>query len=76
MCFDCGARFHIKVLQTLTWADTFFYRHLGPKGPKAGIVMMVLAGDRPPRYGCRGRGLSALALNLIFKPTATRRDKS
>ena len=35
----------------MTWADTFFYRHVGPKGPKEGILTVEIAGDRPPRYG-------------------------
>ena len=34
----------------MTWAVTFFYRHVGPKGPKSGILTPTFAGDRPPRY--------------------------
>ena len=35
----------------MTWVDTFFYRHVGPKGPKTPLLTIDNAGDRPPRYG-------------------------
>ena len=35
----------------MTRVDTCFYRHVGPKGPKEGILTVEIAGDRPPRYG-------------------------
>ena len=59
LCFASGAAFVIKVLTDLeNRHDTFFYRHVGPEGPKEMmrekewfVHRPSLAGDRPPRYG-------------------------
>ena len=61
LLFASGATFIIKVLTDLdNEPHTFFYRHVGPYGPKemtrgktvrAAARRPSIAGDRPPRYG-------------------------
>ena len=65
MCFEVVRGFFMSI--------RVFYRHVGPKGPKEGILSMELAGDRPPRYGektvlerSRGTGPRATVKNASF----------
>ena len=54
--FSGGGRIHsIKDLKDLSvLLVQRCYRHAGPNGPEEIFFMGVIAGDRPPRYGCRG----------------------
>ena len=58
----CPAVLHLLPIKDLKDLRVFlsrgYYRHAGPKGPEE-IFTGALAGDRPPRYGCRGRILSS-----------------
>ena len=57
--FASGAPLVIKVLADLeNRLHTFFYRHIGPEGPKEMprekerfVQRPSIAGDRPPHYG-------------------------
>jgi len=59
LCFASSVPLVIKVLTDLeNKPDTFFYRHIGPNGPKettrrknGAARRPSSAGDRPPHYG-------------------------
>ena len=75
LCFASGATLVIKVLTDLeNESDTFFYRHVGPEGPKETTrkkTVRAAAARRPTRTRTTENGISTMTRALRFRSVRT-----